>query len=318
MRALLGLLALVLGGVVVVRLLGAERGTLLVLLVGALPLVLLAAYPLLLAAALIRSRRLVVAALALVVAHVALVAPSLRAAPVPTGASEAPRLRVVVANLYRNNPDPARAADFLRGLDADVLVVAELDARGRAAVEQAGLTADLPFTVPPSRDGETIGLLSRLPIRELAQRQIGARIQPEVTVDVDGVAVRVFAVHPLPPLAGLEPLWRATLSDAARRAERTALPLVVAGDLNADRDHGVFRQLTATGLRDVSDELGRGLAGTWPSRLPLLQLDHVLVRDGRTDTGGARLVPLSVREVRVPGSDHRAVVAELAVLAGPA
>ena len=41
-----------------------------------------------------------------------------------------------------------------------------------------------------------------------------------------------------------------------------------------------------------------------------LHLDHVLVRDGQ----GARIAVTRVREERVPGSDHRAVVADLAVL----
>jgi endonuclease/exonuclease/phosphatase family metal-dependent hydrolase len=87
--------------------------------------------------------------------------------------------------------------------------------------------------------------------------------------------------------------------------------VVVAGDLNADRDHAVFRRLLDAGLRDAHDEVGRGLARTWPARLPLLHLDHVLVRD----SDDVRLVPLEVREVAVPGSDHRGVVADVAVLA---
>ena len=84
----------------------------------------------------------------------------------------------------------------------------------------------------------------------------------------------------------------------------------MAGDLNADRDHAAFRDLLATGLRDAHDERGRGLARTWPERFPLLHLDHVLVRDG----AGAGIAVLDVREVEVPGSDHLAVVADLAVL----
>jgi len=43
--------------------------------------------------------------------------------------------------------------------------------------------------------------------------------------------------------------------------------------------------------------------------MPVLQLDHVLVRDG----AGGRLTPLAVREVRVPGSDHLGVLADVAV-----
>jgi endonuclease/exonuclease/phosphatase family metal-dependent hydrolase len=85
---------------------------------------------------------------------------------------------------------------------------------------------------------------------------------------------------------------------------------VVLGDFNADRDHAPFRRLLDTGLRDAHDERGRGLARTFPSWLPVLHLDHVLVRDGN----GARVVVRDVREVRLPGSDHLTVVTDLAVL----
>ena len=297
--------------VVAVRAAGLERGALLALLVGALPLTLLAAYPLLVAALALRARALTAVAVALVAAHVAVVAPALRAAPLPDGAGEAPRLRVVVANLYIRNPDPAAAGRALVGLGPDVLVVPELDARGLAGLRAAGLLEQLPHTaVRADAREETVGLLSRLPLRDVAFRAVGGRALPRATVSVDGVDVRVHAVHPLPPVGGLEPLWRASLDDAARRAFAAELPVVVAGDLNADRDHAVFRRLLDAGLRDAHDAVGRGLARTWPDRLPLLHLDHVLVRDGR----GAALVPLRVTEERVPGSDHRAVVADVAVL----
>ncbi|HVM28879.1 MAG TPA: endonuclease/exonuclease/phosphatase family protein [Mycobacteriales bacterium] len=305
----LGLAGLV--AVLAVRLTGSERGALLVLLVGALPLTLLAVYPLLAAALWLRSRVLVPVGVVLVVAHGLVVAPDLRAEPLPGGADAAPSLRVVVANLYRLNPRPEQAAEVLRGLDADVLVVPELDARGRAALDAAGLADDLPHTAVAGDGEETVGLLSRLPLEDVVLRHVGARVLPQATVGVGGVRVRLLAVHPLPPLAGLEPLWRVTLADTARQVDAEGLPVVVAGDLNADRHHAVFRGLLDTGLRDAHGERGRGLARTWPGRFPVLHLDHVLVRDG----DGASLAVLDVREVRLPGSDHRTVVADLAVLA---
>jgi endonuclease/exonuclease/phosphatase (EEP) superfamily protein YafD len=297
--------------VAAVRVLGLERGSLLALLVGALPLTLLLAWPLLAAAVALRARALSVVAAGLVALHVVVVLPALRAAPLPGGAAEAPRLRVVVANLYVRNPDPERAGRSLAGLRPDILVVPELDARGLAALRVSGLLDELPHAVV-DRDArvETVGLLSRFPLTDVALRRIGGRTLPRATVEVGGVGVRVLTTHPFPPLAGLEPLWRATLDDVAREAAASDLPVVVAGDLNADRDHAMFRRLLQAGLRDAHDELGRGLARTWPDRFPLLHLDHVLVRDAEP----VRLVPVRVREERVPGSDHRAVVADVAVL----
>lgn len=306
------LLAAGLAVLVLVRFAGLERGTLLMLLVGALPLTLLAAYPLLLLAALLRQRLLSLAAILLVGAHLLVIAPALGAADLPAGAQAAPRLRVVTANLYVLNPDPVAAGRALRAAQPDVLVVPELDGEGLAGLTAAGLLQDLPHVVVQAEPGgdETVGLFSRFPLRDVERRRIGGRVLPRATIEVGGADVRVLAAHPLPPLSIYTDVWRASLADLAAESRATDLPTVVAGDLNADRDHAAFRDLLATGLRDAHDERGRGLARTWPASLPFLHLDHVLVRDG----AGAQLAVLDVRELEVPGSDHRAVVADLAVL----
>ena len=59
--------------------------------------------------------------------------------PLPAQAASAPRLRVVVSNLFVLNPDPSEAGRALRRLDADVVVVPELDARGLAGLRRSGL-----------------------------------------------------------------------------------------------------------------------------------------------------------------------------------
>ncbi|HWG94511.1 MAG TPA: endonuclease/exonuclease/phosphatase family protein [Mycobacteriales bacterium] len=309
-RALLAAGLAALAGLVALRATGTERGTLLVLLVGVLPVVLLAAWPLLGLAVRWRAPGAALAAAGLVAVQALLVAPSLTAAPPPPPGGTP--LRVVVANLYVRNPVPVEAAAVLRALEPDVLVVPELDARGRAALQEAGVEQDLPHVVVESAGGEAVGLLSRTPLRDVVLRRAGARVLPQATVDAGGPAVRVHAAHPLPPVGGLEPLWRAGHADLARQAAGEDLTLVVAGDLNAGRHHAVFRRLAGTGLRDAHDERGRPGAGEAAAALPLLHLDHVLVRDGRDGRDG-RIGVREVREVRLPGSDHLAVVADLVV-----
>ncbi len=307
------LLALALAALVGVRVFGAEHGTVLALLVGALPVSLLPAYPLLLGAMLARRGRLGALSAALVAAHLLVVAPALSAADLPAGLDTAPSLRVVVSNLYVLNPTPEQAGAALRALRPDVLIVPELDQAGLAGLTAAGLLTDLPFhAVDLAGRTETVGLFSRLPLSEVSFRASGTRSLPRATVLLDGARVRLLAAHPLPPLGGLEGFWRGSLRSLAEEAQALDSLAVVAGDFNADRDHAPFRALLSAGLRDVHDERGRGLARTWPAAFPLLQLDHVLVHDA----DGARLVPRRVREVRVPGSDHRAVVTDLALVRG--
>jgi endonuclease/exonuclease/phosphatase (EEP) superfamily protein YafD len=297
----------------VLRGLGAERGTLLVLLTGVLPWALLPAYGVLGLAALWRRRLLGAVAAAVVLAHLLVIAPALGAADVPAAAATAPQLRVVVANLYVLNPDPAAAGRALRALDPDVVVVPELHTRGLTGLRRSGLLEDLPHVVAElgARE-ETVGLLSRLPLSDVTTRAAGGRELPRATVRVAHTDVRFLSSHPLPPLSVFELMWRQSLADLTQEASATELPLVVLGDFNADRDHAVFRDLLDTGLRDAHDLRGRGLVRTFPAALPFLHLDHVLVRDGR----GGRLVVRDVREVRLPGSDHLTVVSDLAVLPG--
>ncbi len=296
---------------VVVRALGAERGTAMALLVGALPLTLLPAYALAALAALWRRRLLTAGALGLVVAHLLVIAPCVGAAPVPARAATAPQLRVVVSNVSVLNPEPAEAGQALRRLDADVVVVPELDAGGLRGLRRSGLLEDLPHVVAElGHRKETVGLLSRLPLEDVSTRPVGGRELPRATVDVEGTRVRLLGEHTLPPLSVFEQLWRAALVDLVQEVRAVDPPAVVLGDFNADRDHAPFRRLLDAGLRDAHDERGRGLARTFPAWLPVLHLDHVLVRDG----AGAQVVVRDVREVRLPGSDHLTVVADLAVL----
>ena len=307
------LLALALTALVGVRATGIERGTIIVLLIGALPLTLLPAYALLVAAVLRRRRALGALSALLVGAHLIVLAPALGASERPAGFEAAPRLRVVTANLYVLNPDPQAAGRALRTLRPDVLVVPELNAAGLAGLRASGLLVDLPFSVVQLADrAETVGLFSRLPLDDVTLRSVGGRALPRATITVGSTRLRLLAEHPLPPISALEVLWRRSLGDLARESQALTMPAVVAGDLNAGRDHALFRQLLDTGLRDAHDDRGRGTARTWPAALPLLLLDHVLVKDGP----GGRIVVLSVREVELPGSDHLGVVADLAVLAG--
>ncbi|HEX2300957.1 MAG TPA: endonuclease/exonuclease/phosphatase family protein, partial [Pseudonocardiaceae bacterium] len=77
---------------------------------------------------------------------------------------------------------------------------------------------------------------------------------------------------------------------------------------NATLDHQPLRALLSTGYRDAADVLGRGLRATWPTDTalaPVAAIDHVLVEP--------TCLIRSFDTVAVPGTDHRAVVAELVV-----
>jgi endonuclease/exonuclease/phosphatase (EEP) superfamily protein YafD len=81
---------------------------------------------------------------------------------------------------------------------------------------------------------------------------------------------------------------------------------LVAGDFNASRDHGPFRQFLDADFLDCADAANerRWPGLTWPSarRVPLMRLDHVLATR-------AHFTARASRTVRVSNTDHRGVLA---------
>jgi endonuclease/exonuclease/phosphatase family metal-dependent hydrolase len=122
-----------------------------------------------------------------------------------------------------------------------------------------------------------------------------------------GDAIQVTAVHIASPRPGHIPSWRQELRQLADLQRLPGSPpSILLGDFNASQDHREFRDLLGTGLTDAAESAGKGLAPTWPSGSsipPFVALDHVLV----TPDIGVK----AFATIRVPGTDHSAVVAEL-------
>jgi endonuclease/exonuclease/phosphatase family metal-dependent hydrolase len=123
--------------------------------------------------------------------------------------------------------------------------------------------------------------------------------------------VTLTAVHPAAPVRGRDVRvrgragrWRRELAMIGQALAASGGPQVAAGDFNATRDHGPFRELLAAGFLDCADaSQTRSWPGfTWPS-LPVMRLDHVLV--SRTAA-----VPMA-RTIRVPRTDHHGVLADI-------
>jgi endonuclease/exonuclease/phosphatase (EEP) superfamily protein YafD len=90
---------------------------------------------------------------------------------------------------------------------------------------------------------------------------------------------------------------RITASGNGRRA-------LLVGDFNVGDRHYLYRRLRA-GLGDAHRDAGWGLGLTWSlqNRVPFARIDYVL----HDESWGTR----SISRQAIPGSDHRALVAEL-------
>lgn len=224
--------------------------------------------------------------------------------------SPGPRVRVVSANLLHGRADPHAVVELVRRLDADVLCLVELTPSADRAFRDAGLADLLPHEhvrghrpgAPPAAGG---AVWTRLEVLDRGGAP-GRFEQPVVRLAVPGAPdLEVTAVHTDPPMSAAR----------TRRWEREMAQLpaaggdvlrVLAGDFNATPDHATFRRLLARGYADAGARLGRALVHTWtPERRsqPRLTIDHVLA-DRRVGVAA-----FSVHDL--PGSDHRAVAAEL-------
>jgi endonuclease/exonuclease/phosphatase (EEP) superfamily protein YafD len=296
-----------------VRLFGLERGYPAVQLMAFTPYV--AAVAVVVAAAALLTRRFAAGAVA-AVAAVSLCAVVLPRA-IPDGGSPAngPVLRVLSTNLLAGSGDERAVLALVRRLKVDVVAVQEFtpsDAEGLAA---AGVTDVLPHHALYPKDG-VVGsaLLSRYPLRDAALRVHESNFtQARATVDVPGaVAVQIESVHPQAPCcrsvtAGWERDLRNQLPASVDGPVR-----VLMGDFNATLDHAALRRLIDTGYRDAAAVSGSGFRSTWPYDekwfVPGVTLDRVLA-DKRVGVRAAR-------PYRVPGSDHKAIYAELVLPKG--
>jgi len=238
--------------------------------------------------------------------------------------SKAPRilgatLRVMSANLRLGQADANQLVTSARE-QADVVALQELTLQAVDRLSAAGLDATFPYRwQDPGFDADGVGIWSRFPMHETMH--IGGYIMPFLSarLRVPGVSpdLTVLVAHmpgPWPqPIDG----WRqdldrlpVTLREIAERGDGGCV--IVAGDLNSTTDMRPFRGLLRDGYHDAAEQSGAGQEPTFPadSRLPpLLAIDHVLTRN---------CWATSLHTVKIRGSDHRGVVANVVIPKSPA
>ena len=287
-----------------------------VLLQGLTPLAFLPVYVVVGLAVWRRRWVLTAAAALLVAAHLALVIPVLGATSVPAWAAEAPRLTILSANLYDENPTPDAAAKAVVDADVDVLVLVEISRDMQTALDAAGLEQRFPYHERnefDERAGSVEGIYSRLPILAGSIESIAESGYPRAVVAVGDTSVDVVAVHVSDPRLGVDE-WRAELAAVDAFAHRSPRPTVLAGDFNGTRWNPQYADLLGDGVVDAVEERGRGLTFSWPIGrflpFPVMRLDHAL--------GNRAVAAVANRDVTIPGSDHRGLVTTWAVASGVA
>lgn len=231
--------------------------------------------------------------------------------------ADAPRLRILQANIRLGEADPRALVDRVRSDHVDVLTVAELTPPAVDRLAAAGIAEALPFTyLRPREGGGGEGIYSRHPL-------IDAELLPglkhnnlRATVAMPGAEpFAVYALHPLPPYPEASWRWALELDRIGALLAAEPRPLVIGADFNSTYDHERYRNLLTAGDRDGSalidaaDFLGSGIVATYPagSRYPaVLAIDRILTRGG---------TPVAFRRVALPGSDHHGVLGDVLLVA---
>jgi endonuclease/exonuclease/phosphatase (EEP) superfamily protein YafD len=228
-------------------------------------------------------------------------------------------VRVMTLNAEGGRADAQAVVAAIRAHQVDVLAVQELTPELVRRLDDGGLPQLLPSrNVEPHFGSNGTGLWSRFPVTALAPLQGLRAVTPRIRIEpLPGRPVTVTAVHPMAPMKGQERRWQAELGQIRAAVAAVGGAQVVTGDFNASRDHRPFRELLDSGFADSADLARRRPwpGFTWPvSRLipPVMRLDHVLVSADRVVS-----VP-QARIVRIPGTDHRAVLAVVELDGTPA
>lgn len=310
---LVGFCALLLAGLwslAAVRLLGFDstrRGNLIATF---LPWFLLPAYPLLVGGLLLRRMWLFLGALGLVIAHLVWVMPELPShSELSPAVATAPKLRVINNNVLFSNPRIGDLFDEMAATNPDVVTFHEMEVGFYNSLAAHPLASELPHW--HSNVHGTL-IMSRYPFLETGLIGLDEDTAPTLTIDVDGERVRLASVHPTTPIRDFRG-WNQALADLTAFAEADSQRLIILGDFNATMQHQPFRELLERAdLRDGHNERGEGWGGTWPMGDgregfgPPLRIDHILV--------GPDLEVVTFEDRFNPGSDHRALIADIALV----
>lgn len=239
-----------------------------------------------------------------------------RAIPREQPAACGPVLRVLTANLLIGRAEAEPVVDLIRRTQPDVFFAQEVTDDCALRLRRAGLNDLLPHLITAVAAGEPCGnaIYARHRLIGSGSHTEIAPVRPVVVLDQPGAPVRLGCVHLRPPKkpwqgSGVS-RWREDLAETAALPWPVwpgDLPVILAGDFNSTMDHAGFRGLLRRGYVDAACQSGNGLVPTWGplpgGRGALLAIDHVLA-DARCAVRGT-----SVH--RLPGTDHRAVFAEL-------
>ncbi|MCW8090296.1 endonuclease/exonuclease/phosphatase family protein [Alteromonas sp. ASW11-130] len=219
-------------------------------------------------------------------------------------------LSILTSNVYMYNKNSEGLCELVKQYDPDMLVTLESNNWWGQAL--SSLHHKYPHRVAcPLENLYGIHLFSKLAFSERKIRYIVEDDVPsiEVTVDINGQAVKIYFLHPKPPSPteneSAEPRDH-ELSIVGREVKKSDIPVVIAGDLNDvawSPTTRKFRKLSGT----LDPRIGRGFFNTFHAKYPLIKwpLDHIFHSDD--------FDLVTIKRLPKYGSDHYPLYTKLRV-----
>jgi endonuclease/exonuclease/phosphatase (EEP) superfamily protein YafD len=244
--------------------------------------------------------------------HLAWVLPDYRPAQsIPAEAQSAPRITLMTENVYFGNPDYSAISAEIGAVDPDVLFLQEFSQRLEVQLRADGIEDRYPYRHTALENRYYgVALYSKLPLGDVSVVEGGGRPYIRATVQVGDQTVTLYDLHPTSPGFGrnVAANWNNGWEAISTALDAEPGLVIAAGDLNMDQHHRWYHKLKSIGFVESHEERGRGSATTWPQgrKLRRIRIDHVFHSKG--------IVCLSIREGRGQGSDHKPVIAVLAIV----
>ena len=234
-------------------------------------------------------------------------------------------IRVATYNIHRcrgldRRTVPARIADVLAAVHADVIALQEVVGPGRTGsghAEALGAALGMGWVMAPARvlRGHLFGnvVMSRFPIRhhtqvDLSWKTCEPRNAQRADLVVAGHTLHVYNVHLGTAL--LERRNQAERLSAFVHDRRQAGPKVVLGDFNEWlRGRAMATAILTRRLKSVDLFPFLKRRRTYPGVFPILHLDHIYY-EGQVDV---RNVELLRTRMSLVASDHLPLVADLRI-----
>ncbi len=233
-------------------------------------------------------------------------------------------LRIATYNIHRcrgldGRTNPARIADVIRTIGADVIALQEVIGAGPSSqghAEELGALLGMGWVMAPTRHlrGSLFGnvVLSRHPICHHAQYDLSWKTcEPRGCQRVDIAfgddTLHLYNVHL--GTAFLERRYQAGRLTAIVHDRRIGQPKVVLGDFN-EWMRGLATNMLSARLQSIDLRRHLRRRKTYPGVFPVLHLDHIYY-DGEVEV--AKL-ELPRTRLSLMASDHLPLVADLKIL----